>query len=205
MHTAQALVNALLASTRCPTLALRSPGRSYGGAPTELVGSGTRQSLALRCQIGDGFLTWLAHGFRPPTPAGRLPSCDVEEPLRSGPRQVGVRFLPHPLPATPSARLTVRLPKRDDDGLTTFRRCCRVWVRPRLCAGGTPSAPDERKAPGPDHVPFGPSVTACFAGWTGRRFTALHLNGPCHTIRAPDAPLLEVAGRTHARTHHPKG
>jgi hypothetical protein len=50
----------------------------------------------------------------------------------------------------------------EGDGLTTFRRCCRVWVRPRLFAGGASSAPDDLKASGPDHMPFGRSVSACF-------------------------------------------
>ena len=30
------------------------------------------------------------------------------------------------------------------------------WLRPRLCAGGSASAPGEFGAPGPDHMPFGP-------------------------------------------------
>jgi len=32
------------------------------------------------------------------------------------------------------------------------------WCRSRLSAGGTPSAPGEFGAPGPDHMPFGPSL-----------------------------------------------
>ena len=37
-------------------------------------------------------------------------------------------------------------------------------VRSCLSAGGAPSAPGELVAPGPDHVPFGPSLTASWAG-----------------------------------------
>ena len=43
------------------------------------------------------------------------------QPL-SGPLQAGLRFLPRPLPAAPSARLTAGLPSREDDGLTTLHR-----------------------------------------------------------------------------------
>ena len=38
-----------------------------------------------------------------------------------------------------------------------------VWVRSRLSAGGTTTAPEEFGASGPDHVPFGPSVSASCA------------------------------------------
>jgi hypothetical protein len=37
------------------------------------------------------------------------------------------------------------------------------WFRSRLFAGGTPSAPEEFGTPGPDHVPFGPSLSASLA------------------------------------------
>ena len=37
-------------------------------------------------------------------------------------------------------------------------------VRSCLSAGGAPSAPGELATPGPDHVPFGPSLTASLAG-----------------------------------------
>src|SRR5260370_42478161 len=51
------------------------------------------------------------------------------QPL-SAPLQDGLRMLPPPLPAAPSASLASRfpssLPCRGDDGLTTFRRCHRV-------------------------------------------------------------------------------
>jgi hypothetical protein len=33
-----------------------------------------------------------------------------------------------------------------------------VWGRSRLSAGGASTAPGEFGAPGPDHVPFGPSL-----------------------------------------------
>ena len=44
----------------------------------------------------------------------------MSQPL-SGPLQAGLRFLPHPVPAAPSARLAARFPLREGYGLTTFR------------------------------------------------------------------------------------
>src|SRR6266568_869157 len=51
---------------------------------------------------------------------------------------------------------------RGDNRLTTFRRCTRV-DRTHLYAGGSTSAPEEFGAPGPGHLPFGPSVSAACA------------------------------------------
>src|SRR3954468_9929472 len=42
--------------------------------------------------------------------------------LLSDPLQAGLRFLPRPLPAAPSAHLTAGLPRGGDDGLTTLHR-----------------------------------------------------------------------------------
>ena len=47
-------------------------------------------------------------------------SPDDSTPIRSGYRS-GIRFLPHPLPAVPSATSLRRAyPEEEDDGLTTF-------------------------------------------------------------------------------------
>src|ERR1700693_6021598 len=51
----------------------------------------------------------------------------------------------------------------------------RSGVRSCLSAGGAPSAPGELVAPGPDHVPFGPSLTASLACLCLRPLSALHL------------------------------
>jgi hypothetical protein len=45
----------------------------------------------------------------------------MSQPL-SDPLRAGLRFLPRPLPAAPSARLAEGLPSREDDGLTTLHR-----------------------------------------------------------------------------------
>ena len=67
------------------------------------------------------------------------------------------------------------------------------WVRPRLYAGGTSSAPEEFGASGPGHVPFGPSLSAplaCLCLRRLRRFTWVD-----HTTRpwSPTAVVLAVA------------
>jgi len=85
-----------------------------------------RGSLRSRRQICfapyAGCLT--VHGRPHPREVGPL-SRGVMSPsaqLLSGPLQVGVRFLPRPLPAAPSTRLTAHLPSREGYGLTTLRR-----------------------------------------------------------------------------------
>src|SRR6202008_3861959 len=46
----------------------------------------------------------------------RVMSLPVSKPL-----QIGLCFLPHPLPALPSARFAARLPSREQYGLAVFR------------------------------------------------------------------------------------
>src|SRR2546423_8070207 len=111
---------------------------------------------------------------------GSLVTEDQREVCRLSPRGDVVRRLnPYPahyrpafacslLPYPPPFRFTLRL---------TFRCRCRhrgttglprsaavpVWVRSRLSAGGSASAPEEFGASGPGHVPFGPSGSASCA------------------------------------------
>src|SRR4051795_4825211 len=51
----------------------------------------------------------------------------------------------------------------------------RSGVRSCLSAGGAPSATGEFEAPVPDHIPFGPSLTASLARSRSRPLSALHL------------------------------
>src|SRR5947209_18361764 len=71
------------------------------------------------------------------------------------------------LPYPPSRRLLLRVafPEGETTGLPRSAAVT-VWVRSRLSAGGAPAAPGEFGAPGPDHVPFGPSDSASCA-WPG--------------------------------------
>lgn len=84
-------------------------------------------------------------------------ACGAKFELLSIPLQNGFRFLQHPLPAAPSARLTARFPEGRAAGLPRFV-CIPTWVRSRLSAGGTTSATGEVRAPILDHLPFGPGL-----------------------------------------------
>ncbi len=65
---------------------------------------------------------WLTvHARRPHGEVCPLSGGVRFQPL-SGPLPAGLRFLPDPLPAVPSVALASRLPRGEDDGLTTFRR-----------------------------------------------------------------------------------
>ena len=67
-------------------------------------------------------------------------SPEAAQPL-SDPLQIGIRLLPPPIPAVPWTTLASRFPLREDDGVTTFRRCTEVgkvaalrrWLD--ICAG----------------------------------------------------------------------
>jgi hypothetical protein len=91
---------------------------------------------------------------------GPLSRGVTSQPL-SAPLQHGIRFLPPPLPAAPSARLAACFPSSvacEAGGATGLPRSADVpeWVRSRLYAGGSASAPEEFGASGPVHVPFWP-------------------------------------------------
>src|SRR5271157_5638756 len=75
----------------------------------------------------------------------------------------GIRFLPHPFPAIPLASFAGSLPSRGDSGVTSFTFSIDPGVRSCLSAGGATSATGDQKAPVPDHVPFGSSLTASLA------------------------------------------
>src|SRR6516164_339305 len=86
----------------------------------------------------------------------------------------GVRFLPRPLPAAPSAHLAARFPRGRATGLP---RCVAetAWVRSRLYAGGSASAPGEFGAPGPGHVPFWSKPVSTFGLSFVTTLAAVHL------------------------------
>src|SRR5262249_25016840 len=70
----------------------------------------------------------------------------MSQPL-SAPLQGGLRFLPDPLPAAPSARLAARFPPFDSRGRATGLPCfvsIPERVRSCLSAGGATSAAGER-------------------------------------------------------------
>jgi len=128
---------------------------------------------------------------------GEAPSCvllsarSATQPL-SAPLQHGIGLLPPPLPAAPSARLATRVPSslwhtgREDNRLTTFRRCKGV-DRPYLYAGGSTAAPEEFEAPGPGHAPVGPSDSAAFAA--AQQLSLVLSDDACDTLPGLTLPL----------------
>lgn len=84
----------------------------------------------------------------------------------SSPLQASICFFQHPLPAALTACLAAYFPTEQLVGrLRAYHVSCKYqqWVRPRLYAGGSSSATGYRAAPVPDHLPFGPSLSAPLA------------------------------------------
>src|SRR3954447_1253212 len=116
----------------------------------------------------------------------------MSQPL-SGPLQAGLRFLPRPLPAAPSAHLAAGLPSREVDGLTTLHRRNPRGLGPAF----TPVARHLRRMtlqhPDLATYRFGPSLSAPLARLCLRRLRRFTWVG--HTTRPwpPPATVLAVA------------
>jgi hypothetical protein len=143
------------------------PGRYCGSAGyRDDFGGGGRTSNGRcdRATILRRPLRRLADGSRPPTPRGSLPPFGWGECRNPYPAHYRPAFAFSPIPYPQPRRLILRLafPCGRATGLP---RCIAetAWVRPRLDAGGSSSAPGEFGAPGPGHVPFGPSLSAPLA------------------------------------------
>jgi len=111
--------------TRLPHWTWGQPGRycDSAGYRDESRWRGPHQQRSLRPRRQICFAPYAGcltvHGRPHPGEVGLL-SRGVISPsaqLLSGPLQAGLRFLPRPLPAAPSARLAAGLPSREDDGL----------------------------------------------------------------------------------------
>jgi hypothetical protein len=96
------------------------------------------------------------------------------QPL-SGPLPAGLRFLSPPVPAAPSAHLATCFPRGEDYGLTTLRHRNPAWVRSRLYAGGSTTAPGQFGAPGPGHLPFWSKPVSTFGLSYVTTLAAVHL------------------------------
>ena len=129
----------------------------------------------------------LAVGSRPPTPGGSQPAFargDVSTPIRP---VTGRPSLPPPS----FTRRPVGSP-RGGPTLAGGRRAYHVasrepsWVRPRLYAGGPPSAPDEFAASGPGHLPFWSKPISTFGLSLFTTLAAVHLGWPYHAPLVPD-------------------
>src|SRR5205085_5686561 len=113
--------------------------------------------------------------------------------LLSGPLQAGLRFLPRPLPAAPSARLAAGLPSREDDGLTTLHRKNPRGLGPAL----TPVARHLRRGtlqpPDLATYHFGPSLSAPLACLCLRRLRRFTWVGRTTRPWSPTTAVLAVA------------
>src|SRR5262249_60556704 len=120
--------------TRLPHWPWGQPERYSGRAGSrDVIGGGSSTSPS-HCGPADisaslpnaGWLTFPARqhpGEVCPLARGVMLPC--AQPL-SSPLPAGLRLLPDPLPAAPSAHLAARFPGREDYGLTTFRQRNRV-------------------------------------------------------------------------------
>lgn len=165
-HTAQARVNAPWRHAVTP-IGLGVPlDVTTAGPATELpavAGAAPARIFAIPPTCLRRPLRRFTDGSRSPAPEGSLRPCgrgDVARWLNPYPADYWPAFacslLLYPLPR----RLALRLPypERRGTGLPRSAGGTHGWLRSRLSAGGTPSAPGEFGAPGPDHVPFGPSL-----------------------------------------------
>ena len=143
---------------------------------------------ALRPEAG-----WLSvHGRQHPREVSPLSRGVMSQPL-SDPLQVGLRFLPRPLPAAPSAHLAAGLPSREDDGLTTLHR----WNPRGLGPALTPVALHLRRMslqhPDLATYHFGPSLSAPLACLCLRRLRRFTWVGRTTRPWSPTAAVLAVA------------
>jgi hypothetical protein len=115
MQAAQASDNAFLSNTRLPHWSWGPPGRYYGraGYRDDFGGGSSTSERALhprRHICNTACAGWLTvHARRHQREVCPLSRGVMLQPL-SAPLQHGIRFLPPPLPAAPSARLAVRFP-----------------------------------------------------------------------------------------------
>src|SRR3954462_6820103 len=213
MHTAQAWNNASAWHDRVrfhrPTTPLTRRGRPIGlgvnldvtaaGPATEMkvavAGAAPVEPIAIPLTDLLCPLRRLADGSRPSTPGGSRPAFAGSD-LAKGSTPIrpitGRRSLPPPS--------FTRRPIDPPCGWPTLaggRRAYHVasrnlaWVRPRLYAGGSSSAPDELGASGPGHVPFWSKTVSTFGLHLMTALTAVHLGWPYH---APLSPDLRGAG-----------
>src|SRR5262249_49349445 len=134
-------------------------------APAEVIATSPTVLLCL--------LRRLADGSRPPTPGGSRPAFAWSD-VASGSTPIRPLTGRHSLPPPSFTRSPIDAPCGGSTlagGLRAYHVASREpsWVRSRLGTGGSSSAPGEFGAPGPGHVPFGPSLSAPLAcSWSRR-------------------------------------
>jgi hypothetical protein len=204
MHPAQASNNAS-DETRSPHWPWGQPGRYFDRAGDRRSAGAAPRALPpasyLLCPPSR-----LAVGSHPPTPGGSqlaFARGDVPTPIR----------LITGRPSLPPPSFT-RRPVGSPCGWPTLaggRRAYHVasqessWVRPRLDAGGTSSAPDEFAASGPGHLPFWSKPISTFGLSLFTTLAAVHLGWPYHAPLVPDrrgAGSRDLGSRSD---RHPRG
>ena len=151
----------------------------------------------------------LADGSRPSTPEGSRPAFAGSD-VATGSTPV------RPItgrPSLPPSSFT-RRPVGSPYGRPTLaggRRAYHVasqessWVRPRLDAGGTPSAPEDIATPGPGHVPFWSKPISTFGSSLFTALAAVHLGWPYHAPLAPDRRGAGSRALGSRSERHPRG
>jgi hypothetical protein len=150
----------LLRQGRLPRTAGAAPARIVTIPPTDLLCPPHRWAV----------------GSRPSTPEGSQPAFargDVPTPIRP----ITGR---HSLPPSSFTRSPIDSPCGSSSlagGLRAYHVASRehAWVRSRLDAGGSSSAPGEIGAPGPGHVPFWSKPVGTFGLFVITTLTAVHL------------------------------
>ena len=172
--------------------------KSVGAAPARIIAIPPTDLLCLPSQ--------LAVGSHPPTPGGSqlaFARGDVSTPIRpvtGRPSLPPSSFTRRPI-GSPCGRPTLAGGRRADHVASRESS----WVRPRLDAGGTSSAPDETAASGPGHVPFWSKPISTFGLSLFTTLTAVHLGWPYHAPLVPDrrgAGSRRFSSRLHS---HPYG
>jgi hypothetical protein len=180
----------LSVTTTVPATELTSVAQA---APAKVVATSPTVPLRL--------LRRLADGSRPPTPEGSRPAF-ARSDVAAGSTPVRPITGRPSLPPSSFTRSPIDSPcgwSTLAGGLRAYHVASRehAWVRSRLYAGGSSSPPGESGAPGPGHVPFGPSLSApwaCLCSRRLRRFTWVD-----RTTRSWSPTALVLAVATSAR------
>src|SRR5262249_56642784 len=116
-------------------------GRYDGGAGGRRSAGAAPRALPPASDLLCPRAGWLSVPIRRhPGEVSSLSRGVISQPL-SDPFRAGLRFLPRPLPAAPSARLAAGLPPPEGDGLTTLHRQTPRGVCPAFTPPGPPLHP----------------------------------------------------------------
>jgi hypothetical protein len=123
---------------------------------------------------------WLRRS-RAETPEGSQPAFtegDLVQGLNPYPSDYRTAFASSLVLYPPSlrSRLAAGLPRREDDGLTTFHGCIMDGLGPACSPVARQRRQGKGDTPAPGHVPFGSSLSAPLACWFSRRLSAVHLS-----------------------------